>query len=61
VLGHITSAAAIVALPPCHWACGGQLDLVRIGDACRVYGAALAIDGTQFIGAVPLAVGLIQV
>ena len=59
-LRAISRATAIVALPPCHWACGGTLDLIRIGEVCRTVGAALAIDGTQYIGAVPLAVGAIQ-
>ena len=60
VLEKIGSATAIAALPPCHWTDGGRLDLKAIGAACRGQGAALAIDGTQYVGAAPFDVAAVQ-
>ena len=54
VLETINSATAIAALPHNHWHDGGLLDLERIGEALRVQGAALAIDASQSLGALPL-------
>ena len=60
VLSHIGVDTAIAALPPCHWTDGSRLDLETIGAACRSVGAALAIDGTQFVGAAPFDVESVQ-
>ncbi len=54
VLAAIGPDTAIAALPQCHWADGGALDLVAIGRACRRVGAALVLDLTQSLGAMPL-------
>lgn len=51
---------AIVAVPHCHWTDGTLLDLVRIGAACRDYGAALVIDGTQSLGALPFSIEAVK-
>ena len=51
---------AIAALPQVHWTNGGRLDLVRIGAACRRIGAALALDLTQSLGALPFSVRDVQ-
>jgi len=56
VLDRLDGTVAIVALPHCHWADGGLLDLVAIGAACRAVGAALALDLTQSAGALPISV-----
>jgi len=56
VLKAINTKTAIVAVPNCHWTDGTLLDLVQIGTACRDYGAALVIDGTQSIGAMPFSI-----
>ncbi len=56
VLHAIDETTAIVALPHCHWTNGTLLDLVQIGKACRKYKAALVIDGTQSLGAMPFSV-----
>ncbi len=56
VLSALTPEVAIAALPHVHWTSGGQLDLVRIGQACRRIGAALALDLTQSLGALPFSV-----
>jgi selenocysteine lyase/cysteine desulfurase len=60
VLDRLGPAHAIVALPHCHWADGGLLDLVAIGAACRRVGAALALDLTQSAGALPISVAEVQ-
>jgi len=56
VLAALTPDVAIAALPHVHWTSGGQLDLVRIGAACRQIGAALALDLTQSLGVLPFRV-----
>lgn len=54
VLEAIDDRTAVAALPHCHWTDGGLLDLVRIRTALRAVGAALALDVTQSLGALPL-------
>ncbi len=53
VLDSLTVDVAIAALPHVHWTSGGRLDLVRIGEVCRKIGAALVLDLTQSLGALP--------
>ncbi len=60
VLGALTSDVAVAALPHVHWTSGGRLDLVRIGQACRGIGAAIALDLTQSLGALPFSVADVQ-
>jgi selenocysteine lyase/cysteine desulfurase len=36
-----------------HWTDGTRFDLVEIGRRCREVGAALVVDGTQSVGALP--------
>jgi selenocysteine lyase/cysteine desulfurase len=60
VLNHLTADVAIAALPHVQWTSGGRLDLVRIGEACRKFGAALALDLTQSLGALPFSVRDVQ-
>ena len=60
VLDALTADVAIAALPHVQWTSGGRLDLVRIGEACRKIGAALVLDLTQSLGALPFSVGDLQ-
>jgi selenocysteine lyase/cysteine desulfurase len=60
VLAALTPEVAIAALPNVQWTSGGRLDLVRIGQACRQIGAALALDLTQSLGALPFSVRDVQ-
>jgi selenocysteine lyase/cysteine desulfurase len=60
VLAALTSDVAIAALPHVQWTSGGRLDLVRIGQACHQMGAALALDLTQSLGALPFSVREVQ-
>ncbi|MGD0793400.1 MAG: aminotransferase class V-fold PLP-dependent enzyme [Terriglobales bacterium] len=57
VLDSLTADVAVAALPHVQWTSGGRLDLVRIGEACRKLGAALVLDLTQSLGALPFSVG----
>jgi len=54
VLERIGAGTALVALPHVHWTDGAILDLVAIGRRVREVGAALFIDATQSLGALPL-------
>jgi selenocysteine lyase/cysteine desulfurase len=60
VLDSLSADVAIAALPHVQWTSGGRLDLVRIGEACRKIGAALALDLTQSLGALPFSVHDVQ-
>jgi selenocysteine lyase/cysteine desulfurase len=60
VLDSLTAEVAIAALPNVQWTSGGRLDLVRIGEACRKLGVALALDLTQSLGALPFNVREVQ-
>jgi selenocysteine lyase/cysteine desulfurase len=60
VLAAIDAHTAIAALPHCHWTDGTVLDLAAIGARCREVGAALVVDGTQSLGAMPFAVPEVQ-
>jgi selenocysteine lyase/cysteine desulfurase len=60
VLAAIGPDTAIVAVPHCHWADGGMVDLVAVGAACRAAGAALVLDLTQSLGALPFDCAAVQ-
>jgi selenocysteine lyase/cysteine desulfurase len=53
LLAHIDAATGVVAVPHCHWTDGGLIDLEAVGAACRKVGAALCVDATQSVGALP--------
>ena len=60
LLENIKDDTAIVAVSHCHWTDGTLTDLVKIGERCRSVGAALVIDGSQSLGALPFSVKTIQ-
>lgn len=60
VLEAIDSATAVVAMAPVHWTDGTAFDLLAIGDRVREVGAALVVDGTQSVGALPFDVQAIR-
>jgi selenocysteine lyase/cysteine desulfurase len=60
VLNSLSADLAIAALPHVQWTSGGRLDLVRIGAVCRKIGAALVLDLTQSLGALPFSVREVQ-
>ena len=60
VLERLDERVAVVALPQVHWAWGAVFDLERIGRRAREVGAALVLDLTQSLGALPIALERIR-
>lgn len=60
ILAELDDRVEIAALPHCHWTDGGLIDLEAVGRRCRDVGAALVIDATQSLGALPFDVAAIQ-
>lgn len=60
LLEAIDENTAIVAVPHVHWTDGTLFNLERVGVRARAYGAALIVDGTQSVGALPFDVQLIK-
>ena len=60
LLEAIDASTAIVALGHVHWTDGTKFDLEAIGRRARDVGAALVIDGTQSVGALPFDVQVVQ-
>ncbi len=60
LLEAIDRQTAIVALAHLHWTDGTKFDLDAIGRRAREVGAALVIDGTQSVGALPFDVAAVQ-
>ena len=60
VLYKITPQTALVAVPNCHWSNGAVLDLIAISEATRAVGAALVVEVTQSLGAMPLDLARVQ-
>ena len=56
LLSAIDPATALVAVPNVHWTDGTRFDLVEVGNRCRAVGAALVVDATQSVGALPFSV-----
>lgn len=57
LLAAIDERTAIVAVPNCHWTDGSLVDLAAVRAAATAVGAALVVDATQSLGALPLDVG----
>ncbi len=60
LLEAIDARTAIVALGHVHGTDGTKFDLEAIGARAREVGAALVVDGTQSVGALPFDVATIQ-
>ncbi len=60
LLEAIGPDTAIAALPQCHWTDGSWIDLETVAPVLRSHGAALVLDLSQSLGAVPLDVQVIQ-
>jgi selenocysteine lyase/cysteine desulfurase len=54
VLAAIDDETSLVSVPQVHWTDGSWLDLVRVAERSHHVGAALVIDASQSLGAVPL-------
>ncbi|MGZ5033991.1 MAG: aminotransferase class V-fold PLP-dependent enzyme [Usitatibacter sp.] len=55
MLRRMGAKVRVVAVSSCHWTNGARVDLQAIAKACREVGAALVVDGTQSVGAMPFA------
>ncbi len=53
ILAAIDSSTSLVAISHCHWADGTRFDLKALRAKTNEVGAALVIDGTQSVGALP--------
>lgn len=60
VLNSLDERAAVVAVPAVHWTDGAAVDLAAVGAGARAVGAALVVDASQSVGAMPLDLGVIQ-
>ena len=60
ILEAIDGDTAVVALPHCHWTDGSLVDLAAVGRRCREAGAALVVDLTQSIGALPFDIAEVE-
>jgi selenocysteine lyase/cysteine desulfurase len=60
VLTALDERVQVAALPTCHWTDGGRIDLEAVGERCRALGAALVVDATQSLGAVPFDAGRVR-
>jgi len=60
ILDAISDRTAIAALPHNHWTDGSLIDLVAVGRKLRSVGAALVLDLTQSLGALPFSVPDVQ-
>lgn len=60
VLAHLDERVGLAALPHCRWTDGALLDLTAIAARCREVGAALVLDVTQSLGALPLDLASVQ-
>jgi selenocysteine lyase/cysteine desulfurase len=60
VLDALDERAAVVAVLAAHWTDGGSVDLAAVGSRARAVGAALVVDASQALGAMPLDLAAIQ-
>jgi selenocysteine lyase/cysteine desulfurase len=60
ILERLDASVGVVAVPHVHWTDGGLVDLVRVGARAREVGAALVVDATQSLGALPFDVAAVQ-
>ncbi len=60
IFDAIDTGTAIVALPHVHWTDGTRFELVPIGRRAREVGAALIVDATQSLGALPFNLSEVQ-
>lgn len=60
ILDRLGPTTAVVAVPHVHWADGSIVDLEDVGRAAREVGAALVVDATQSVGALPLDVSVVR-
>jgi selenocysteine lyase/cysteine desulfurase len=60
VLEAIDERTAVAALPALHWTDGALIDLPRVATRLREVGAALVVDATQSLGAMPFPLSAVR-
>jgi selenocysteine lyase/cysteine desulfurase len=60
ILTELDERAGVVAVPNVHWTDGALVELDRVAPAAHAAGAALVIDASQSLGAMPLDVAELQ-
>ncbi|HZD04577.1 MAG TPA: aminotransferase class V-fold PLP-dependent enzyme [Longimicrobiales bacterium] len=60
LLEAVEGRTAVVAIPHVHWTDGSRFDLEGVCRRAREVGAAVVVDGTQSVGALPLDVGRLR-
>ena len=60
ILEAIDQRTAVAALPALHWTDGALIDLPRVATRLREVGAALVVDATQSLGAMPFAMSEVK-
>jgi selenocysteine lyase/cysteine desulfurase len=60
ILGELDERTAVVAVLAAHWTDGAAVDLPAVAERTRAVGAALVVDASQALGAVPLDVAAIR-
>ena len=60
ILEAVDDRCAVVALPHVHWTDGTRFDLEAVGARAREVGAAMVVDGTQSVGALPFDVEAVR-
>lgn len=60
LLEAVDGGTAAASLPHVHWTDGTRFDLEAVGRRCREVGAALVVDGTQSVGALPFDAGRVR-
>ncbi len=60
VLESVDGGTVVVAMGIVHWTDGTRFDVARIRERTREVGAALVLDGTQSVGAMPVDVAALD-
>jgi selenocysteine lyase/cysteine desulfurase len=60
VVEAVDERTAVVAVLAAHWTDGGAVDLTAVGARARQAGAALVVDASQALGAMPLDLAAIR-
>ncbi len=60
VLAELANRTRLVTLSWVHFSNGNRLDIARIGRECRRVGAALLVDASQAVGAIPFRVAELE-
>jgi selenocysteine lyase/cysteine desulfurase len=60
LLEAIDARCAVLAIEPAHWTDGTRFDLDALAQRARSVGAAVIVDATQFVGAMPIDVARIR-